>query len=167
MAHPKVRARKTLPLTLVLGLLTWSCSMLDFTGSWSRLSVRQQGEVVRLAFPRANPGGAAEKLRLAKIEKEQESALAKQKEEEEDLDGTTGEKVQAASILTTYALFFIIPLTLFTVVLLGIWTPGTEIDRGIPADSPNRSMGAIARYDEQMDQLRKQMEEKALEEKEY
>ena len=25
-----------------------------------------------------------------------------------------------------------IPLTLFTVVLLGIWTPGTEIDRGVP-----------------------------------
>ena len=25
----------------------------------------------------------------------------------------------------------------------------------IPADSPNRSMGAISRYDEQMDQLRR------------
>jgi hypothetical protein len=27
--------------------------------------------------------------------------------------------------------FVRIPLTLFTVVLLGIWTPGTEIDRGV------------------------------------
>ncbi|CAK9091614.1 unnamed protein product [Durusdinium trenchii] len=58
-----------------------------------------------------------------------------------------------------------IPITIFGVVLLGIWTPGTEIDRGIPADSPNRSMGAISRYDEKMDQLR--LEQQNRPEKEY
>ena len=52
-------------------------------------------------------------------------------------------------------------------VLLGIWTPGTEIDRGIPADSPNRSMGAIARYDDLMDKKRIEMKERALQEPEY
>lgn len=60
-----------------------------------------------------------------------------------------------------------IPTLLFTVVLLGIWTPGTEIDRGIPADSPNRSMGTIARYDDLMDKKRIEAKERRLQEPEY
>ncbi|CAL1129304.1 unnamed protein product [Cladocopium goreaui] len=164
MARAKA-AVKALPLAL-LGLLLWSCCNLVAFTAFRLPMANPRGAVVRRAFPRANPGGAAEKLRLAKVEQE-ETALAKQKQEEEDVEGTLEEKVQAGGILTTYALFFIIPLTLFTVVLLGIWTPGTEIDRGIPADSPNRSMGAISRYDEQMDQLRKQQDEKEAQEKEY
>ncbi|CAK9091694.1 unnamed protein product [Durusdinium trenchii] len=127
------RMLKILPLTL-LGILAWCCySPSNFTTV--RLPTpRGRGGVMLAAFPRANPGGAAEKLRIAKYEKEEEAAalVKAEKEEEEDPEGTTEEKIKAGGILFTYAMFFVIPITIFGVVLLGIWTPGTEIDRGVP-----------------------------------
>ncbi|CAJ1462112.1 unnamed protein product [Effrenium voratum] len=117
-------------------------------------------DVARPAFPRANPGGEAEKMRIARYEKEEEAMAVVKKAEEEakdDPDGTSEEKTKAYGILFAYALAFIIPFGFFAVVLLGIWTPGTEIDRGISKNSPNYSMGAISRYDDEMDKLRKQL----------
>ena len=70
-----------------------------------------------------------------------------------------------------------IPTAVLAAVLLGIWTPGTDLELGVPIsvtampasfgrveaaddghkagkDSPYRSMGAISRFDEAMDQQR-------------
>ncbi|CAE7770368.1 unnamed protein product [Symbiodinium pilosum] len=150
----------------------------NVTSTASITSIADIGTVVgspsvSFAFPRANPGGAAEKMRLAKYETADadgnpvNALLKPQKDgdEEESLEETTEEKVKAYGILTSYALLFLIPLTVFAAVLLGIWTPGTDLDIGASKNSPYRSMGAISRFDEAMDQQRRDYENRG--EREY
>ncbi|CAJ1462113.1 unnamed protein product [Effrenium voratum] len=67
-------------------------------------------DVARPAFPRANPGGEAEKMRIARYEKEEEAMAVVKKAEEEakDPDGTSEEKTKAYGILFAYALAFML-----------------------------------------------------------
>mmetsp|Transcript_118720 Transcript_118720/g.281752 ORF Transcript_118720/g.281752 Transcript_118720/m.281752 type:complete len:156 (+) Transcript_118720:65-532(+) len=151
------RSLRLLPLA-VAGVL-WLCR--------SSLSLRGAAAPLSFAFPRARD---AEKMRLAKYETADgnpvNALLKPQKDEDEDSqEETTEEKVKAGAILSSYALAFVIPLAFLAAVILGIWTPGTDVEIGASKSSPYRSMGAISRFDDEMDKQRRDYENRP--EKEY
>ncbi|CAE7612853.1 unnamed protein product [Symbiodinium sp. CCMP2592] len=153
------RSLRVLPLAFA-GVL-WLCrsSLSLLAGAAAPLS---------FAFPRARD---AEKMRLAKYETADGNPVnalfkpQKDDEDEDSLEETTEEKVKAGAILSSYALAFVIPLAFLAAVILSIWTPGSDVEIGASKSSPYRSMGAISRFDDEMDKQRRDYENRP--EKEY
>eukprot|EP00931_Biecheleriopsis_adriatica_P011069 TRINITY_DN112147_c0_g1_i1.p1 TRINITY_DN112147_c0_g1~~TRINITY_DN112147_c0_g1_i1.p1 ORF type:complete len:159 (-),score=46.26 TRINITY_DN112147_c0_g1_i1:28-504(-) len=143
-----------------LSLFAAACCLLSST-AWLPARDVQLRSTSRRAFPRANPGGEAEQLRLAKYEEGKDNspfALLNPKDGDNPDEAPLKEKVQGFGGLGIYILGITIPGLAFVAVLLGIWTPGTDIDLG--NTGVNRSLGSISRYDEIMDIKRAELKKK-------
>ncbi|CAE7358077.1 unnamed protein product [Symbiodinium natans] len=128
----------------------------------------------RRMYGRASYGASFIRLRFVETRYPRRLKPQKDEDDEDSADETTEEKVKAYGVAwmlkstvapSSFASFACracrihagIPLTLLVSVILGIWTPGTQLTldgvRAAP-DSPYRSMGAISRLDDEMDRQR-------------